>query len=119
MTEAERRRQATATAIRQEKALVPHFPIGSIVEIDWLDSVSRGRWTARKEIEEWAKGDSPSATHRSVGYLLTRTDRVIVVVQSMVGYGDDGSDEMVAEAQSIPLVAVLAVRQLTRQGDAS
>jgi Nucleoside 2-deoxyribosyltransferase like len=85
-------------------------PSGSVVEIEWQDSVGLGRWRSRKEVEEWAAGDSPCATHRSVGYVLTRTERTIVVVQSQVSYGD--GDEMVADALSIPLVAVRRVRML-------
>ena len=87
-------------------------PLGTAVEVEWVDSVTRGRWIPRTEAEQWARGQAPSARHCSVGYLLARTDAALCLVQSMVKYDADGSDEMVAEVLSIPLPAVLSVRQL-------
>jgi hypothetical protein len=78
---------------------------------EWIDSVTRGHWQSRRDIEAWANGPGPLATHRSVGYLLARTDDVLVLVQSTVDYGED-TERMVAEAHSIPVVAITAVRAL-------
>lgn len=87
----------------------PEPPIGSVVEIEWLDSCGYSGWQQRREIERWIAEGSPTATHRSVGYVFARTDQVIVIVQSQVTYGES---EAVNEAMSIPHVAVLTVRQL-------
>jgi hypothetical protein len=108
---------ATATAtpaeVREESmrvAVATRGKPGDVVEVGWLDSVTSDRWQPRREAAAWATGPA-CATHRSVGYLLTRTADVVVLVQSQVEYDADSHD-MVAEVLSIPLVAVQALTVL-------
>lgn len=78
------------------------------VEIEWLDSIGRGRWDSREEYERWV--ETANASHWSIGYFLKVTPDVIVIVQSWAVLA--GDYESLSDAMAIPLVAVLQVRKL-------
>lgn len=76
-----------------------------IVEVEWLDSVSEGRWHPKDDAIREATRDV--MLHRSVGYLVHETDELILLAGSR---GEDGAN--VADTMQIPRVAVLQVRKL-------
>lgn len=74
----------------------------TIVEIEWVDSCSVGGWHRPEHFTE-----ASIANCRTVGYILERTSRHIVVVQN---YGDDTRN--VGEGMAIPAKAIKRVRRL-------
>lgn len=75
-----------------------------IVEVEWVDSCSHGKWTSREYYEK-----ETVSVCRSVGYLLVKDRIQIQVLQSQ-----DETSEQVADSISIPRTAVLRVRRLKR-----
>ena len=65
----------------------PKWPLRRIVEVDWLDATSRGRW---KSVDEQRKETVPTVC-RTVGYLLV-SDRHRVSVAQSQGTGGDATD---------------------------
>lgn len=77
------------------------------VEIEWLDSISEGRWNDREQIERQA--NRANMLHRSVGYLLMDNDDFVLLAGSR---GE--TNENYADTMQIPKVAVLAIHDLRR-----
>ena len=76
----------------------------TIVEVEWWDARSFGGWSSPAEYAK--KG---IALCRTVGYLLRRNKREIVVVQNV---GDTTGN--VSDATAIPTCCVKRVRRLKR-----
>ena len=76
-----------------------------IVEVEWLDAMSEGRWMDTETAISRATREV--MLHRSVGYLIHETDDLILLAGSR---GE--TSENVADTMQIPRVAVLAVRDL-------
>jgi len=75
-------------------------------EVEWLDSISEGRWN---DLETVLREATPEAMrHRSVGYLLAKTKNHVLLAGSL---GDDSA--MVADTMQIPRKAVLSIRELS------
>lgn len=77
------------------------FPRMQLVEVEWIDSAARGRWASR---EDYEKHDI--VTCRSVGYVVKRSARAVVLVQSQSADGD------CSDGMAIPRAAVTKVRRL-------
>ena len=50
------------------------------VEIEWLDSISEGRWNSLDNIEREATRDA--MCHRSIGYLIIDNDDFVLIAGS-------------------------------------
>ena len=77
-----------------------------MVEIEWVDSATTRGWNSPGQFVE-----SPLAHCRTVGYLLKRTKKYVVVVQSL---GDDTHNA--GEGLGIPASCVKRLRRLTCRG---
>ena len=55
----------------------PKFPCAHLVEVDWVDSASRGRWDT---LEVYQK--EVTACCRSVGYLILKNARIVILLQT-------------------------------------
>lgn len=55
----------------------PKYPANTRVEVDWVDSASRGRWdslaTYQKEVPAYC---------RSIGYLITKSKTAVILLQT-------------------------------------
>ena len=78
------------------------WPLRRIVEVDWIDAASRGRW---QNADEHRKAATPIAC-RSVGYLLTSDSQRVTVIQSQGVLGD------VSDSMTIPRRMVLRMRTI-------
>ena len=78
------------------------------VEVEWLDSVSEGRWQPREDVGREATREA--MLHRSVGYLVSDTEDFVLLAGSRK---EDGS--WVADTMQIPKVAVLATHDLRKR----
>ncbi len=78
---------------------MPRLPI---VEIEWEDSASKGGWANREVYRKL----SPMRV-RTVGFLLERSPRKVIVLQTLAEDGD-GTDAVV-----IPAGCVKKLRRLT------
>lgn len=76
-----------------------------MVEVEWLDSMSEGRWMDTETAISRATREV--MLHRSVGYLIHETDDLILLAGSR---GE--SSEHVSDTMQIPRVAILAVHDL-------
>ena len=72
-----------------------------IVEVEWRDSVSRGRWSTR---EDYSKETPANCT--SVGYLLKSDREKVIIVQSTE------EKSYVLDSITIPRSCVQAIRKL-------
>lgn len=79
------------------------WPLGKLVEIEWIDSMTNGGW---RSIESY-KADPPLAICRTAGYLLERSKDHVTVMQNQSLRSGHVSDSM-----SIPMVAVKSIRVL-------
>lgn len=79
----------------------PTWPLRTIVEVDWTDSSSVGRWKSR---EEYLAYDPLMC--RSVGYLLVKDKRKVTLLQSLAEHGD------MADATVIPRACITRMRRL-------
>lgn len=77
----------------------------NVVEVQWLDSVSEGRWHAKDDVIREATYDA--MLHRSVGFLVHETEELILLAGSR---GENGV--MVADTMQIPRSAILHIRKL-------
>ena len=84
---------------------------GKIVEVEWVDSMMRGRWDSEAEYLKWAE-EVEGQLHQSVGYVMRSTKLSIVLVQSISDYADGYRSR--SDAVSIPRSAVLSVKELKR-----
>ena len=73
------------------------------MEVEWVDSCSSTRW----ESLEYYQRNTGTSICRSTGYLLSKTEDHIVLVQSI-----SGSTDNVAESIAIPMAAVRKIRKL-------
>lgn len=76
-----------------------------IVEVEWVDSMSEGRWKPVADVIREATDEA--MLHRSVGYLVHECEGSIVLAGSRGESGD-----MVADTMQIPRVAVLRTKVL-------
>lgn len=77
------------------------WPLRKKVEVEWIDSCFNRGWDSQENYEK----NAGISTCRSAGYLLSRDDKQIVIVQSI-------SNNSLSEAIAIPLVAVVKLRRL-------
>ncbi len=77
-----------------------------IVEIEWLDSQSQGRWGSRAGYEKTC--DVAECT--TIGYLLSKDSRKVTVVQTRHPLQDD-----VLDAISIPTAAIKRIRRIPKK----
>lgn len=77
------------------------WPLKTLVEVDWIDSCVRGRWDSQ---ENYAT--ESGARCRTAGYLLKKTPKVVIIMQSQ---GLGGS---VADSMTIPMSCVTKIRRL-------
>jgi len=80
------------------------------VEVEWLDSVSEGRWSDLETVMREATYDA--MCHRTTGYLLVKNKDFVLLAGSR---GDDS--EMVADLMQIPRRAVLNIRELSTKAE--
>ena len=80
-----------------------NWPLSKKMEVEWVDSCSDTRWA---DIGYYRANASTSLC-RSTGYLLSKTEDTIILIQSISGTTDN-----VAESISIPMVAVTKMRVL-------
>jgi hypothetical protein len=81
----------------------PKFPAAHLVEVDWTDSASRGRWDT---IENYKK--EVPALCRSAGYLIVKNDRVVILLQTQsINTLNDALD-----AITIPRGCITRIRRL-------
>ena len=82
---------------------IPKFPESKLVEVDWVDSASRGRWDSlanyKKEVTAYC---------RSAGYLIANTKRHIIVLQTQ---GANTINDAL-DAITIPKGCILKIRKL-------
>lgn len=78
--------------------------VGDIVEVLWVDSVTRLAWHSREDIEEWPER---ALRCRTVGYYVNQTDSALHVCTTEMtgGQGDD-----VGGPWKIPNVAIMSYR---------
>ena len=76
-----------------------------VVEIEWVDSVSEGRWNDKDEALRIATLEA--MLHRSVGYLLREDDDMVLIAGSR-----SENEYNVCDTMQIPKVAVLSMRDL-------
>lgn len=75
------------------------------VEVLWEDSDTPGKvWIGEDEFDEWAK--SGTLQVRSVGLLVRKTKRDVVIIQSR-------HDQQVLNALRIPRGCVLSIKKLS------
>jgi len=77
---------------------------GKVIEVEWLDSVSLGRWATKEE----HLTELQELVCRSTGYLLQEDDVCLTLVQSLNTTGH------LANSISIPKAAILLTRTLAR-----
>lgn len=80
-----------------------------IVEVEWIDSSSRGRWHDPEDVDAWLDGLDLAC--RSVGYLYRESEDRVVVVQSQAAV------DSVAETLIIPRVVITGMTTLRRVDD--
>jgi len=85
--------------VSQEK----QWPVNRLVEVEWHDSSSRGRWDTPAEYVKTAH----VGPCRSVGYLIQANSKLIQLVQSQSSRTGDVSDGV-----TIPRKAVVRIRRL-------
>ena len=81
----------------------PEWPLQKKMEVEWVDSCSDTRWNSLGYYQNEAR----TSLCRSTGYLLSKTEDTIILIQSISGTTDN-----VAESISIPMVAVTKMRVL-------
>lgn len=81
----------------------PIFPESNLVEVDWVDSASRGRWDS---LENYKK--EVTAYCRSAGYLIADTKHHLIILQTQ---GANTINDAL-DAITIPKGCVLKVRKL-------
>lgn len=86
----------------------------TLIEVDWLDSVSlfQSGWATREEFDE-AFTEDTVMSQRSVGYVLGRSRRALMIAQSV--QLDEECEEprrRFAGVQIIPAKAILSEREL-------
>jgi hypothetical protein len=77
-----------------------------LVEVDWIDSCAHSGWRSFVD----ARDDSLPSSCRSIGYMLRRDAKVLVLAQS-IDATDEG-DERFADVLAIPAAVVRRVRRL-------
>ncbi len=79
------------------------WPLNTRVEVEWVDSCTNGKWAS----VDVHRAESRPSLCRSIGYLLERSDKRVVVAQSMST--DTGH---VSDTMAIPRVAVKRMRRI-------
>lgn len=82
---------------------VPQYPANVRVEVDWVDSASRGRWDS---IENYRK--EVPAYCRSIGYLITKNKNVVILLQTQ---GCNTANDAL-DAITIPRGCIQRIRRL-------
>jgi hypothetical protein len=55
----------------------PTFPESTLVEVDWVDSASRGRWDS---LENYKR--EQTAHCRSAGYMIVKNTKCVILLQT-------------------------------------
>lgn len=84
---------------------------GDVVEVEWRDSVIRGRWDSEEEYQKWS-ASAERLVHTSTSYLFSQTPLALVLIQSRCDFED--GDTSVADGILIPRSAVLRTHVLRR-----
>jgi len=79
------------------------WPLKTTVEVDWIDSCSMARWNSKAIYE----ADATPLQCRTAGYLMKKTGKELVILQSQTSNGD------VCASMVIPLVCVTKIRRLS------
>jgi hypothetical protein len=83
--------------------VTPKFPVSTLVEVDWVDSASRGRWDSLENYR-----NEVTAKCRSAGYLITKNKRVVILLQTQsVNTMNDALDSI-----TIPRGCITRIRHL-------
>ena len=84
-----------------------HEGIGKIVEVTWLDTVSRSSgWMSPDNAAIWFKDDM--GEYKSVGYLFEVTDKYVALIRSHHGVTDGNVNDLM----QFPLQAVVSIRDV-------
>jgi hypothetical protein len=79
------------------------FPESNLVEVDWRDSASRGRWDT---LDNYKK--EVPALCRSAGYMIVKNTRVVILLQTQsINTLNDALD-----AITIPRGCITRIRKL-------
>ena len=82
-----------------------------VVEVTWLDTMSRYGWCSRTSANAWLEDGSDGhngLVHKYVGYLFKVTDEYVAVI---AGYGNS-SDGSVLDVTQFPRAIVIEVRDV-------
>lgn len=82
-----------------------HIPVGTIVEVQWLDSMRHSGWNGMDRIVEDIKKESMH--HRTVGLVVSSDDRCIALAHSW-----HEERYSVSDVLQIPVQAVFGFRIL-------
>jgi hypothetical protein len=81
--------------------MIHNYPLKQLFEVFWEDSVSDGKWRQPESYKE-----VNNLQCRSVGYLLTKSSKMVQLIQSMAENGQ------VTDCISIPAKCVKKMRRL-------
>lgn len=76
-----------------------------VIEIDWVDSISRDRWAFEDDVEL----QDNDMYHKTIGYFFRETKESINVVQSKTNNGRKESS--VLAVMTIPKVAIKKIKK--------
>lgn len=80
------------------------------VEIDWIDSMHRGKWIYEGELHDIIQDKYMKC--KTIGFFFTQTKLGVVVVQSK---SDDGEEKCNVDAvMQIPKVAITKIRRISK-----
>lgn len=82
-----------------------------IVEVSWLDTLTRHLWSGRAAADAWLADDDDGhggMLHKYVGYLYKVTDKYVAIVGARAAY-EDGN---VADLTQFPRGIIVEVRNV-------
>jgi hypothetical protein len=85
--------------------------VGTLVEIEWIDSASYDGWHSEREHLEFAR-DAERSTHLTIGYVLRWTRKTLAVVQSVGRLKNSGTSA--ESCMVIPQAAIVRVSKLKK-----
>ena len=80
-----------------------------IVEVDWVDSMSASGWRSAKEV---AKYSAEAQAIKSVGYMLTKDRKKVILVGSLDAIDHDGEVQQFNHYHEIPRGCVKRIRRI-------
>lgn len=82
-----------------------------IVEVSWLDTLSRHLWSSRAAADSWLDDDTDGhggMLHKYVGYLYKTTDKYVAIVGACAAY-EEGN---ITDLTQFPRAIVVEVRNV-------